>query len=549
MGRRAILTGVLAVAVGSGAVGWYAGQQIKSPGEVAAETAAPEPSLITVPVEQILLSKNVVVRGQAGFDEATDISTQASVGGSSIITKLTKARGDTLNEGDVAIEVAGRPLIVLQGDLPVFRSFTPTLEGPDVVQLQEALTRVGYYFGPIDGVYGAQTGEAVRAMYADAGYKAIEPTRQDLEAVEAAEDAVDIAAREVAEARKSPAGLAASERLRLEQEIRNAQVQLALVEAEATAIEQEAWDQVAAALRALAIAQAGGNPVEIADAQAALDQAQANEMRVKLEQGNLVEQASTNVAVAKASLSEANSLSADSGAKQRLSDAKDQLSKAKESLNRIQAETGIGLPDSEILFLPSLPRQIQTLSVEAGEFPQGPVMRVTGAGVAIRGSVTTPERRLLSEGMSVTLEDSALGISVDGTLAFLADTPGGPDLANDKYAVRFEPIGDLPEDLINRNLKVTIPVTSTGGEVFAVPFAAVSAGADGTQRIELAGSDGEARTVEVNRGLSDPSRGLVEVTPVEDGAISAGDRVVVGRDLGLTTGSSSDSDSETGTDG
>ena len=539
MGRRALLTGVLAVAVGSGAVGWFAGQQIKSPAEIAAETEPPAASLITVPVEQLLLSRNVIVRGQASFDDATDIPAPQA-----IITKVTKDRGEILVEGDVAIEAAGRPLIVLQGDLPVWRPFTPSLEGPDVRQLQESLTRLGLYSGPIDGIYGSGTGSAVKALYANAGYKAVEPTRQELEQVEQAQAAVDAAAREVTSAKAGSSGLPATERLRLEQAIRDAQVQLVLIEADANVLEQAAWDEVAAAMRALAEAQTSGNPIAIAEATEVLSQAQAKEMRVKLEQANLVERATTEVLIAQAALKEATTGAADSGAKQRLSDARTQLTKARETFALIQAEIGISFPESEIIFLASLPREIQSLSVEAGEFAQGSIMRVTGAGVAISGSVSRTERRLIREGMPVIMEDSALGISVEGTIAFVADNPGGPEIASDKYAVRFEPNEQLPEDLLNRNLKVTIPVTSTGGEVFAVPFAAVSAGADGTERVEIANSDGTTRTVEVNRGLSDPSQGLIEVTPVVDGALKSGDRVVVGQDLNLTPNSGSESDSE-----
>ena len=549
--RRTLLGGVLAIAVASGGIGWYAGQQIQSPADIAAETAAPEPSLITVPVEQLLLSRNVVVRGQAGFDDITEISTSATAGGSSIITKLTKQRGDTLSEGDVVIEVAGRPVIVLQGELPVFRPLTPSLEGPDVVQLQEALARLGHYSGSIDGIYGPATGAAVSALYESVGYSAIEPSRQELEQLEAAQDAVNDAARELTAARNTGSGLPASERLRLEQEIRNAGVRLVFVETDAARIEQEAWDVVAEAMYVLAQAQGTNDQGAIAQALNDLIEAQAQETRVKLEQGNLVEQATTEVAIAKAALKESVAAAVESGANERVSDARDQLSDAQENLSRVQAEIGIQLPDSELVFLPSLPRQVQTLDVVAGEFPQGPVMSVTGAGVAVRGSVSAPERRLVNKGMAVTLEDTALGISVAGIIAFVADNPGGPNLSNDRYAVRFEPLDQLPEDLLNRNLKVTIPVTTTGGVVYAVPFAAVSAGVDGTERVEIAQSDGSVVTVEVNRGLADPSQGLVEVTPVQAGAISPGDRVVVGRDLNLsrTTAGGDPAESQDGADG
>ena len=91
MNRRTKLLAIIAaVAVGSTAVGWVAGQRIKSPADIAAETAPPEPSLITVPVERRVLSSTVITRGTVGFDEQTEIRVSASSAGDSnpIVTRL-----------------------------------------------------------------------------------------------------------------------------------------------------------------------------------------------------------------------------------------------------------------------------------------------------------------------------------------------------------------------------------------------------------------------------------------------------------------------------
>ncbi len=186
MSRRVILGVVAVVAVLSGVIGWVAGQRIRSPADVAADAEAPEASLITVPVEERALSSNVVIRGQVEFSDSSDLSVSGSADGVAIITRLTKEVGDLLAEGDVAVEMAGRPVIVLEGEVPVFRSLTPTLEGPDVRQLEEALLRLGYDPGDIDGVYDTDTEAAVVELYRDAGYSADEPSADELERVEAA---------------------------------------------------------------------------------------------------------------------------------------------------------------------------------------------------------------------------------------------------------------------------------------------------------------------------------------------------------------------------
>ena len=74
-------------------------------------------------------------------------------------------------------------------------------------------------------------------------------------------------------------------------------------------------------------------------------------------------------------------------------------------------------------------------------------------------------------------------------------------------------------------MKITIPLSTTGGEVLAVPAAALSATADESVRVEIDNGDGTTRFVTVEAGLS--TGGLVEITPI-DGEIVSGDLVVVG---------------------
>ena len=64
--RRTVAVGLVAallLSVGA----WVAGAQIRSPAQVAAETAAPDPSAITVPVEDRVLSSEVIVRGTVRY--------------------------------------------------------------------------------------------------------------------------------------------------------------------------------------------------------------------------------------------------------------------------------------------------------------------------------------------------------------------------------------------------------------------------------------------------------------------------------------------------
>ena len=75
-------------------------------------------------------------------------------------------------------------------------------------------------------------------------------------------------------------------------------------------------------------------------------------------------------------------------------------------------------------------------------------------------------------------------------------------------------------------MRVRVPVSSTQGEVLAVPLAALTAGPGGESRVELAGADGKASSlVTVTTGLA--ADGYVEISKAERPLV-AGDLVVVG---------------------
>ena len=74
MNRSRVLFGVLGFAAVLTVGGWVASSRIESPADVAARTAPPAPSPILVPVEQRVLSSNIVTRGTARFGLPQPIS-------------------------------------------------------------------------------------------------------------------------------------------------------------------------------------------------------------------------------------------------------------------------------------------------------------------------------------------------------------------------------------------------------------------------------------------------------------------------------------------
>jgi multidrug efflux pump subunit AcrA (membrane-fusion protein) len=86
--------------------------------------------------------------------------------------------------------------------------------------------------------------------------------------------------------------------------------------------------------------------------------------------------------------------------------------------------------------------------------------------------------------------------------------------------------------LQGENVRVTLAVGATDGEVLSVPLAALTAGPGGESRVEVVESDpregdeAKTRLVVVEPGLA--AKGAVEVTPIE-GKLAEDDLVVVGR--------------------
>lgn len=165
--RRRDLVILVVSAVGlSSLVTWVGAAQIRSPAEVAAQTAPPSPSPILATVERRVLSTRVVTRGTAQFDSPARLMLAESAlkTGDRVLTTLPR-RGALVRAGEVLLEVSGRPVFLFEGAQPSYRDLGPGLSGPDVAQLERGLAAAGLDPGAVDGRYDAATGAAVAALY------------------------------------------------------------------------------------------------------------------------------------------------------------------------------------------------------------------------------------------------------------------------------------------------------------------------------------------------------------------------------------------------
>ncbi len=557
--------GLVAVVAAAGG-GWIAGSQIKSPAQVAAEAEPPPPSRITVPVEMRTLGRDIIIRGDVRFDQPAGITLAdppAVLGGQSIVT-FAPDEGTELTEGSLVIEVSGRPILILQGDLPMFRTIRPGDAGDDVLQIEEALVRIGFDPGPIDGVYDTATGAAVQAWYRSVGYEPIGPSEQEQAELDAAEDQVNAASREVTSAQQAlnaaKAPLPQSRILELdamvasaERSLEDAKANAATADEAAAAVVADAEESVTeataakeAADQALAEGIAADPPltpeeidaleqaaeeaaVALSEAEAVLDQALIEQDQTARTGANMIADAADQLAIQKAIRAEALAPLDTTDLEAALADARSRLADARETYDELLAKTGVIAQRSEIMFMKRLPVRINQVFVERGDGVGGEIMQVTGSELAIDTKVNVADAGLVGVGDEVIVEDSFSDITTTGVVTKKADRPGTNGLDSDLVYLEVSPADELSEGF---NVKITIPVESTGGDVLAVPLAALSATADGSTRIEVEHDDGSTSFIAVEIGLD--AGGYAEIIPV-DGEVHEGDRVVVGTEQAPAT--------------
>lgn len=541
MTRNQMVAGALALVVAAGAIGWAVGANITSPAEAAANAAPPTPSLITVAVDQRLLSADIVARGSIDFDDPVGLSLSGTVGetGAPQIVTMVPEEGSELLEGGVALEVAGRPVILLQGELPVYRDLRPGSSGDDVLQLEEALVRLGL-MSSADDKWDNATGAAVQALYARAGYVANSASKNDQEALKGARDQVRFANEALQDAIKtlnSSGGASGSALLEAQNAVADAQAAVSVALADRTAavgVAQGAMT-VATATRDDVVADPGSTAGEIAAAEAALVDAQNNLASVQTLQDALVATAQRNLELAKARLKEAQTPGDVTSLIRARDDARRQLSDATKALQEIEATVGTWLPAGELIFLKRMPVQVARAQVERGELVSGVFMTVSGSDIAMTVGLSESDAKRVEVGSRVIIEEpDLLEEPLEGEVSQKSEPSSSGRVT---LTVLLD---NIPEMLLGANVRVTIPIESTNAEVLVVPAAALSAVANGDTRVEVEdpNTPGKTRFVTVSTGLA--TDGVVEVTPL-DGELKKGDRVVVGQaDIGPAGGGSSE---------
>lgn len=129
-----------------------------------AEAGATTETPATAEVVQQTLTETVTVSGDLGFGDV--IGLDCLLNGT--FTALPKV-GDVIERGGQLYAVDDKPVTLLYGSLPAYRSLTPGTEGADVEQFEENLSKLGYDGFTVDDEYTDATAEAVEEWQDDLG--------------------------------------------------------------------------------------------------------------------------------------------------------------------------------------------------------------------------------------------------------------------------------------------------------------------------------------------------------------------------------------------
>lgn len=145
------------------AVGWFGARATL----VKPEVAQGDPAPTTYTVASGTVGQSLQFAAQATWPTATKVTNTVQ----GVVTAVPTRAGSQVNEGDILYAVNLSPVVALTGKVPAFRALKVGTKGPDVRQLQQSLSRLGYLRDAADGTFGLHTRTAVLAWQKHLGVK------------------------------------------------------------------------------------------------------------------------------------------------------------------------------------------------------------------------------------------------------------------------------------------------------------------------------------------------------------------------------------------
>lgn len=152
-------------------IGWTAVATVLVAGAVALAAVGLRPrpvvqqqpvDLATATVERADLVETRTISGELGYGPATPLPT--TLAGT---TTWLAAAGATIGRDGRMYAIDMRPVILLLGSVPAWRTLAPGVEGSDVRQLESNLRALGYEGFTVDHRYTSRTAEAVKDWQED----------------------------------------------------------------------------------------------------------------------------------------------------------------------------------------------------------------------------------------------------------------------------------------------------------------------------------------------------------------------------------------------
>lgn len=498
------------VALVSLAAGIVLSRFIQSPADAASKVAPPAAGLITVPIENRVIANDVTLRADVLYDESVEVKIDTSaISGAAVVTGRVPEVGTVLDPGSIILELAGRPVIALPGDLPAYRTLRVGVSGPDVLQLKATLAAMEINPGNVESdKYDAATAAAVDKLYLKVGYTSPPASDEDAAAVDGARSALTSAKDSLAAAEAA----------------------LTAASAGPSVVDQMTQNNlVAAAQRALDAAVAARDYPEL-NPETGQQLIPATTLQIA------VDDAQDNLNLAIAQRDEAFAGAGTTTEKQARDSARTAVTEAQTALNEALEKTLTALPAGEVAFFSNLPRRVDAVSVARGQTVSSTdaLMTVSGASLVIKGSVAPSDAELLTVGLAgtFTLPDgstSTATVSEVKPADKAADDKASDDSKTARFTVTFALEGLTDEQIgtiLGTNIKITVPVNSTGEEVLAVPSAALTAGPGGETRIERTVDSKTSELINVTTGLA--AGGYVQILS-SDKPLAESDLVVVGK--------------------
>jgi len=185
--RRRRLVRMLAVAVAVAAIAVAAGAAAIGIGGKGSSTP-PRSKLppATAQVTRATLTQTELVSGTLGYGTPTTLSVPTGSGagpgggsGSGTITWLPDP-GSVLTRGQPVYKVDDKPVPLIYGTLPLYRTLSAGLVGADIRELEQNLAALGYTGFTVDDKYTAATATAVKKWQSDLGLNktgTVDPTQ------------------------------------------------------------------------------------------------------------------------------------------------------------------------------------------------------------------------------------------------------------------------------------------------------------------------------------------------------------------------------------